>query len=100
VGGFLLAFPAILPAALILLERSENDQVQGARRGARGRRAALVAAAGAATGSVGLIAFAAVAWQALGHARSWVVLVAATLTWAAVALAAWLGRKRLGRLRA
>ena len=94
-GGFLLAFPAILPAALILLERSENDQVQGARRGARDRRAAT----GAATGSLGLILFAVVAWQSLGLVPTWLVLVAATLTWAAVAVAAWLGRKRLGRLR-
>jgi hypothetical protein len=97
-GGFLLAFPAILPAALILLERSQNEEVQGARRGARGRRAALLAAVGAATGSLGLIAFALVSWQALGRARTWLVLIAATAAWAAVAVAAWLGRKRLGRL--
>jgi len=98
IGGFLLAYPAILPAALILLERSQNEQARPPARGTRGRHAALLAAAGAATGSLGLIAFALVVWRTLGRLPSWIVLVAATFVWAAVAIAAWRGRRRLGRL--
>ena len=95
----LLAFPAILPAALILLQRSQNEQVHGPASGARGRRAAVLAATGAAIGSLGLAAFAAVVWRGLGHAPSWSILVAATLVWAGIAGPAWLGRKRLDRRR-
>jgi hypothetical protein len=98
VGGLLLAFPAILPAALILLYRSQNEQAHPPGRGARGRRAALLASVGAATGSFGLIAFALVVWAALGHAPTWSVLVGATAVWAVVAVSAWIARKRLGRI--
>jgi hypothetical protein len=97
-GGFLLAFPAILPAALILLYRSQNEQAHPPGRGARGRRAAVLASVGAATGSLGLIAFAVVVWAALGHAPTWFVLVVATAVWAAVAVAAWLAREHLRRV--
>jgi uncharacterized membrane protein YfcA len=97
VGGFLLAFPAILPAALILLYRSQNEQAHPPGRGARGRRAALLASVGAATGSLGLIGFALVVWAALGHAPTAFVLVAATAAWGVVAVSAWLGRKQLWR---
>jgi hypothetical protein len=100
VGGFLLAFPAILPAALILLYRSQNEQAHPPGRGARGRRAAVLASVGAMTGSLGLIAFAVIAWAALGHAPTWSVLVGATAAWAVIAVAAWMGRKHLGRVHA
>jgi hypothetical protein len=99
VGGFLLAFPAILPAALILLRRAQNEELRARSTGARGRRAVVLTATGAAVGSLGLAAFAFVAWCALGGTRSWLVLVLAMLAWALVAGVAWAARKRLGRNR-
>ena len=65
--------------------------------GARGRRAALLAAAGAAMGSIGLAAFAFVAWHALGRTPTPVALAEATLAWAVVAGLVWLGRLRMAR---
>lgn len=100
VGGLLLAFPAILPAALILLERSQNEQAPPPRRGARGRRAVSLAAAGAAMGSLGLVVFALVVWGgALGRTPAPLALAAATLAWAVVAVAAWTVRRRMARRR-
>jgi len=99
VGGLLLAFPAILPAALILLERSQNEQAPPPRRGARGRRAVLLAAAGAAMGGLGLVVFALVAWAGLGRTWTPLALAAATLAWAVVAVAAWTVRQRMARRR-
>src|SRR4029079_1931415 len=71
VGGILLAFPAIMPAALILLERSQNEQGPPPGCGARGRRAVVLDAAGAAMGSIGLLAFAFVVWGALVRLPTW-----------------------------
>lgn len=99
IGGLLLAFPAILPAALVLLERSQNEQVhQPNRTGARARRAVVLAAAGAATGSLGLIAFALAAWRTFGATPTPLALIAATLAWALVAAFAWLVRTHMARL--
>jgi hypothetical protein len=75
-GGFFLAFPAILPASLTLVQQHD------------GRAKAVDDARGARLGSLGLAAFAAVGW--LGAA--WpppVVLGLATLAWVAVSVAAW-----------
>lgn len=99
VGGLLLAFPAILPAALILLARSQTERIAGSRStGARGRRAAVLAASGAAMGSAGLIAFALAAWVLLsrGHSAG-AALAAATVVWAAVAVGTWIVRRAVAR---
>ena len=95
VGGILLAFPAIMPAALILLERSQNEQVPPPGCGARGRRAVVLDAAGAAMGSIGLLAFAFVVWGALVRLPTWLALVAGTVAWAGVAVIAWIVRRRM-----
>jgi hypothetical protein len=50
IGGLFLAFPAILPAAVTLIE------------GDRGTKAAGVDAAGAVFGSAGMLGFALVVW--------------------------------------
>jgi len=85
IGGLFLAFPAILPASLTLVQRHD------------GRPQAADDARGACLGSIGLAAFAmVVVWTAL----SWpapLVLTAATLVWIAVSAAAWAvrhGRER------
>ena len=97
VGGILLAFPAVMPAALILLERSQNEQVSPPCRGARGRRAVVLDAAGAAMGSVGLLAFAFVVWGALVRLPTWLALLAGTVAWAGAAVIAWMVRRRMAR---
>ncbi len=75
VGGLFLGFPSILPATVTLVTRYE------------GRAAAANDARGAAMGSIGLIAFAVIAYVT---AESWpaaVSLGAATCGWAVVATA-------------
>lgn len=74
VGGVLLAFPAVMPAALTLIEKKE------------GRREAAIDAYSAILGSVALIAFALVAWFSLRHLSGAMALLLAALAWLVVAL--------------
>jgi len=85
-GGVLLAFPAILPASLTLIERKE------------GRRIAAIDAMGAILGSIALIGFAITASLGLRHWGG-VGLAAAALVWMVLAsalyvLIVWLPRRR------
>lgn len=77
VAGLFLAFPAILPASVTLVEKHD------------GRDEAAVDSAGAAIGSVGLIAFGAVVWVLAPRLSAWAVLTIATCVWFAVAAAGW-----------
>jgi hypothetical protein len=77
VGGLFLAFPAILPASLTLIEKHD------------GRRASGANAFGAVFGSLGLIAFGLVVWQYAERWPAWQVLLAATLAWLVVSIGAW-----------
>ena len=73
-GGLLLAFPAILPATLTLVEKKE------------GRRRAQEDDIGAIAGGVGMVAFALVGWLALAG-LNWggpAALAAAFLAWALI----------------
>ncbi|HET9689809.1 MAG TPA: hypothetical protein VFP61_01550, partial [Acidimicrobiales bacterium] len=83
-GGALLAFPAILPAALTLIEQED------------GTPAAVHEVGGAVFGGLGLIAFAALAWALLTTVPSAVALAAAA-AWTAVAVAFYVLRAT-GRL--
>lgn len=83
-GGPLLALPAILIASLTLI--ADED----------GLRAAIDDSRGAVLGGIGLVAFAVVTWQLLGHLPTWVVLVLATVAWAVVSLLLY-GAQRLVR---
>jgi hypothetical protein len=91
-AGLFLAFPSILPAAITLLAKHEQEKHEHA-----GHRIALEhakdAAAGEATGtalgSIGLIAFGAIIWQVSGKLPSWTVLILATLAWFAVGVILW-----------
>ena len=94
-GGLFLAFPAIFPLGLVMVERLANQAAGPASRGQRARRAALAEAVGASLGAVGLTAFALVLWKTLGRAPLGVVFAAAVVVWATVALAAWFVRRRL-----
>src|SRR5271163_870272 len=66
-GGLFLAFPAIFPAGVSLIEshEKENKQKVGANGETRGRLAASIDSTGAALGCIGLIAFAALSWRFL-----------------------------------
>jgi len=68
-AGMFLAFPAILPASLTLLQEKE-----GTRRADR-------SAVGAVLGGAGLVAFAAVGEAAFGHLEPFAVLALALLAW-------------------
>jgi hypothetical protein len=88
VGGMFLAFPAILPASLTLLEQKHGteDAVHDVR--------------GAVLGSLGLVAFALVAAVLFTRVTAPVVLGAATAAWLVtsvglyLAVAAWRHRRR------
>jgi Protein of unknown function (DUF3147) len=97
VGGLFLAFPAILPASMTLVERHEKQKKR--KLGLDGRRAAhavaSVDAAGASIGALGMAVFGWVVWRWLPGGRTWMVLVAATVAWAVTAVALWMARKRV-----
>jgi hypothetical protein len=86
-AGPLLALPAILIASLTLI--ADED----------GLRAAIDDSRGAILGGIGLVAFAVVVWRGFGHLSTWLVLVLATVAWAAVSLLLY-GAQRLLRERA
>jgi hypothetical protein len=92
-GGLMLAIPSIVPLGIALLARVQKQKPGATSRGDRGRHAAIVEAAGAGCGTLGLLAFAVVAWQLLLRTKAWVALPAATMAWAAVATGVWLARK-------
>jgi len=87
VGGVLLAFPAILPASLTLIERKE------------GRHEAKVDATGALLGSLALIGFAGVAAFALARLSPWIALALACAAWAVIAGGLYVLMVRLPRRR-
>src|SRR5882757_1366847 len=86
IGGLFLAFPAIFPAGVTLIDKHERQRKQqaGVNPGTRGRQAAAVDAAGAAIGSIGLLVFALVVWQALPRTNAVLALASATAAWFAV----------------
>lgn len=96
-GGLFLAFPAIFPASATLVEKHvcEKKQRHGLDGKNRGREAASLDARGAAQGSIGLIAFALIIWRLLPDHAPWLVLIVATFTWLAVAVALWTLRRLL-----
>lgn len=80
VGGLLLAFPAILPAALTLIERRDSNA------------AAVHDVGGAMFGGVGLVAFGLVATVALGLIPAWAALTAALGAWTIVSVGLYVAR--------
>ena len=66
-GGLFLAFPAIFPSSVTLIEKHERQKKQraGIPRTIRGRLAAALDARGAAMGSIGLACFGLVVWKLL-----------------------------------
>jgi len=97
VGGLFLAFPAIFPAGITLLEKHTREKRRraGLDGTLRARNAASLDARGSALGSLGLIAFALVVWQFLSARPPWLVMCSAAIAWLAVAFAAWRFRRTL-----
>lgn len=100
VGGLFLAFPAIFPASATLVAKHEEEKKSnsGMRARRRGVEAAAVNAAGATLGSIGLLAFALVN-RALIERHPVIAFGAAAAVWMAGAALAWVGWRRIRRLR-
>ena len=94
-GGLFLAFPAIFPSSVTLVEKNERQKKRraGIPRTIRGRLAAAVDARGAAMGSIGLACFGLVVWKLLPRWRPALVLLVASLIWFAVSFLIWRARK-------
>lgn len=78
-GGVLLAFPAILPAALTLIESRE------------GTSTAVSDVRGAVVGALGMVAFAVAVVLLAGHVPVLLALLVATVSWAVVSPAVYFG---------
>jgi hypothetical protein len=95
VGGLFLAFPAIFPASLSLVdkhtrEKKERAGMDGANRG---RAAAALDAKGSAIGTLGLLAFAAATTHWLPNLQGWKALPIALAIWLLVSAFVWRLRK-------
>ena len=100
VGGLFLALPAIFCASATLIEsheirRKKEAGLEGKRRG---QEAAALDAAGAALGAFGMLAFAAVFWVLVERSVAG-TFIGASLSWLAVAVAAWFVRRRFRLVR-
>jgi len=82
-GGLFLAFPAILPAALTIIEKKE------------GRRQAVQDERGSLFGAIGLVVFAVVCDVAILHLRVAVTVLLALLAWAVSSLVCYLASEAL-----
>lgn len=91
VGGLSLAFPAIFPASVTLIEQSERSRKheKGMHGDDRARAAAAIETYGAALGSLAMACFAATVWLLLPGHRPILVLPLATLFWMLCAVAVW-----------
>ena len=78
-GGILLAFPAILPATLTLIEKEESE------------RQAEDLDVGSILGAAALASFAIVVWHYMDEGSALVVLALATATWLLMAVVLYLG---------
>ena len=97
-GGLFLAFPAIFPASVTLVEKHEREKkaLAGIVQTARGREAAALDARGAVMGSAALICFALAAWKLIPVSQSVAALFLALALWLAGAFLVWrLRRHRL-----
>ena len=96
IGGLFLAFPAIFPAGLTLIQAHEKEKKAsiGSDGTRRGRISACVDASGAALGACGLMAFALVCWKGLTRFNATLTIATATVVWMIVSIALWEIRKR------
>jgi hypothetical protein len=97
IGGLFLAFPAILPASVTLIEKHERQKKEriGMHGALRARQAAAIDAAGAAIGSFGLLGFGLVIARCLPGHETWFVMAISAMSWMVVSVLLWLLRKRM-----
>jgi len=101
IGGSFLAFLAILPASVTLIEKHEKQEKErlGLTGTKRAAEAASVDAAGAAIGTIGLACFALLVWKAIPNHMPWLVLLGAALLWMGLSFLLWQIRKRFALYR-
>ncbi len=94
VGGLFLAFPAIFPASVTLVEKHtrRHKEDHGLRGSRRGQEAAALDARGAALGGYGMIGFAATVFLLIERSAGFALLLA-TGIWAGISVLAWLSRR-------
>jgi hypothetical protein len=95
-GGLFLAFPAIFPASVTLVEKQvrQRKEQKGLRGSRRGEEAAALDARGAILGGLGMIGFAAAIYGLIEYSTV-LALIAATALWGSVSMFAWVWRRRL-----
>jgi hypothetical protein len=100
IGGLFLAFPAIFPASVTLIEKHERERKQkrGLQGEERGTDAAAIDSLGAAMGSGGLLAFAGVGWWSIPRYPAPLALGGAAVAWLVVSFSIWIIRQRRRRL--
>jgi hypothetical protein len=91
IGGLFLAFPAIFPAGVSLIESHERKRKAkiGSDGRNRGRMAASLDSQGATLGCIGLLAFAFVLWRWLNNHNAVLMISVAAMVWFVVAYALW-----------
>jgi hypothetical protein len=97
-GGLFLAFPAIFPASVSLIEGHEKKRKaqHGFDGTKRGRLAASIDALGASLGCLGLMAFAFTVWIGLPRQKAFYILTVATAVWLGISTLVWaIHRNRL-----
>ena len=87
VGGLFLAFPAILPASVTLLQKHEDHKQAGTD------------GLGAAVGSIGLLAFGLVIWLLAQRLPAWLVIALAAVLWFVSSALLWVIAKRFQQRR-
>jgi hypothetical protein len=94
VGGLFLAFPAIFPASVTLVEKHtrQRKEENGLRGGRRGKEAAALDARGAALGGLGMIGFAWMIYMLIERSVL-LALVAASALWVGISVLAWMWRR-------
>jgi hypothetical protein len=96
IGGLFLAFPAIFPASVTLIENHEKQRKRDAGFDGtrRGRIAASLEAAGTFLGGLALLLFAFVLYRYLPTHNSVLALTIASFSWLALSVTLWLFAKR------
>jgi hypothetical protein len=99
VGGLFLAFPAIFPASLSLVDKHTREKKEraGLNGKNRGRAAAALDARGSTKGAMGLLAFALTAGPWLPTSSSWKVLPIALVVWFLISVFVWRFSKHVKR---
>jgi hypothetical protein len=100
-GGLFLAFPAIAPATVTLIDQNvKQEREQAGLEGhTRGRKTAALDMFGTLWGTAGLVAFGFVIWKMGASHSTRAVLTTAMIAWFVAAFSVWELRRLLKRRR-